>query len=103
MSYQRRRVFLDTDRGIDKVVVHTVQDVSEIKKINEMTRLANGSGTSSFWKKRQYVKIASIPNSVIDQWAQQGIHFADPNAWPVIKRMLNSNEFETFRTAPGRF
>jgi hypothetical protein len=76
--------------------------VSEIKRINELTRLANGSGTSSFWKNRHYVKIASIPNALIDQWAKQGIHFADPNAWPTIKKMLNDNEYLSLRTAPGR-
>lgn len=103
MSAVRRRVFRDVQDGREKIVIHQVQDVSEIKKINDMTRIANGSGTSSFWKQRQWVKIASIPNVVIDQWAQQGIHFADPNDWPKIKQMLNSSDWLHLRTAPGRF
>jgi hypothetical protein len=103
MSAIRRSVFRGVKEGREQVVIQNVQDCSEIVKINEMTRLANGSGTSSFWKNRQYVKIASIPMVVLDQWEQQGIKFSDPNAWPVIKRMLNSGEFEGFRTAPGRF
>lgn len=103
MSAVIRRVFRGIEAGREKCIIQQVQDVSEIKKINELTRLANGSGTSSFWKGRHYVKIASIPNILIDQWAKEGVHFADPNCWPEIKRRLNSNEWEALRTAPGRF
>jgi hypothetical protein len=94
---------MDVQDGRDKVVIHQVQDVSEVKKINEMTRLANGSGTSSFWKKREWVKIASIPLVLLDEWRQQGLDFNDPNDWPIIKRMLNSSDYLSLRTAPGRF
>lgn len=80
-----------------------VQDVSEIKKINELTRLANGSGTSSFWQGRTWVKIASIPLVLLDKWAQQGLNYHNPDDWKIIKRMLNSAEYEDLRTAPGRF
>lgn len=100
---QALRVFTDTEHGREKVIVHAVQDVSEIKRVNEMTRIANGSGTSSLWGKRHYVKIASIPLAVIDQWWQKGIKFTDPDSWPAIKKMLNDSEYEGLRTAPGRF
>ena len=99
----RRRVFLDVQGGRERVVIHAVQDVEPIKKINEVTRLANGSGGSSFWKKRQWVLLARIPTALVNQWWQQGIKFTDPNAWPVIKRMLNSSDYLDTRTAPGRF
>lgn len=102
MAAIRRRLFSEFSEGREKVILHQVQDVSEIKRINEMTRLANGSGTSSFWKNRQYVKIASIPLVVIDQWYQQGINFYDPDHWPKIKAMLNDRDYEALRTAPGR-
>jgi hypothetical protein len=103
MSAVRRRVFCDVQDGREKIVVKTVQDVEEIRRINEITRLANGSGTSSLWKKRNYVKIASIPLAVVDQWWQRGIRFTDPDAWPVIKKLLNDKDYEGLRTAPGRF
>lgn len=103
MSAVIRRVFRDVQDGRDKIVIHQVQDCAEIKKINDMTRLANGSGTASFWKNRQWVKIASIPLALIDKWHQEGVNFYDPNCWPEIKRRLNSNEWESLRTAPGRF
>lgn len=103
MSAVRQRVFCDVQDGREKVVIARVQDIDEVRKVNELTRLANGSGTSSFWKQRHYVKVASIPLVVIDQWAQRGINFYDPNAWPVIKKMLNDSEYEGLRTAPGRF
>ena len=96
-------VFADVEGGREKIIIHAVQDVEAIKQVNEATRLANGSGTASLWKNRQWVKIASIPLAVIDQWAQLGIHFSDPNAWPIIKRILNDSEYEGLRTAPGRF
>lgn len=102
MSAVRRRVFVDVECGREKVVIHQVQDVEDVKRVNEVTRLANGSGTSSFWKKRHYVKIASIPLVLLDQWAKQGINFADPNDWPKIKAMLNSSDYLALRTAPGR-
>lgn len=102
MAAIRRRLFRDVEGGRDKIVLHQVQDVEEIKRINELTRLANGSGTSSFWKGRHYVKIASIPLVLIDQWHRQGINFYDPNDWPKIKAMLNDRDYEALRTAPGR-
>jgi hypothetical protein len=76
MSHVRRRVFRDVEAGREKIVIHQVQDVAEVKKINEMTRLANGSGTSSFWQKRQWVKVATIPLVLLDQWAKQALRTA---------------------------
>lgn len=102
MSFVRRRVFRDVDGGRDKIVIHQVQDVDEIKRINEQTRLANGSGTSSLWQKRQWVKVATIPLVLLDQWAQQGINFYDPNDAKKIMSMLNSSDYLALRTAPGR-
>jgi hypothetical protein len=97
-----RRVFMDVERGVDKIRIVQVQDCDEITKINRLTCNANGSGTSSFWKKRDYVKIASIPVVKLDEWRQQGLKFEDPDDWKIIKRLLNSNEYSDFRTAPGR-
>ena len=70
MSFRRQRIFRDVDAyGRDIGVIHSVQtNIAEIKQINEVTRLANGSGTASLWKNRHYVKIASVPLALIDQW-----------------------------------
>lgn len=102
MSVIRRRVFCDVQDGREKVVIHQVQDVDDIKRINEATRLANGSGTTSLWQKRQWVKVASIPLVLLDQWAQQGLNFSDPNDWPRLKKLLNDSDYSSLRTAPGR-
>lgn len=102
MSAIRRRVFCDVQDGREKVVIHQVQDVEDVKRINDATRRANGSGTSSLWQKREWVKIASIPLVLLDQWKQQGIDFNDPNDWPKIRKMLNDKDWESLRTAPGR-
>lgn len=103
MSAIRRRVFIDTQDGRDKIVFASDQDVSEIVAANKRLMNLEGSGESTLWKNRQYVRIASIPNIVIEQWMQQGLNFYDPNDWPILKRLINDSEFSKFRTAPGRF
>jgi hypothetical protein len=57
---------IPTRKDSEKVVVQQVQDTTDILRVNELTRIANGSGTSSFWKNRHYVKIASIPMVLLD-------------------------------------
>ena len=99
----RRRVFMDAHEGKDRIVIESTQDVEPIIETNRMLMNEEGSGTSSLWKKRQWVRVASIPNTVLEQWMQQGLNFYDPNDWPIIKRLLNDREFDKFRTAPGRF
>lgn len=103
MAAIRRRIFTELHDGREKVIVHTVQDVEPILKANRKLMNANGSGTSSFWKDREYVLIARIPMTELDRWAQQGLKYWDPDDWKIIKRMLNDGEYSGLRTAPGRF
>lgn len=103
MSIVRRRVFCDVEGGREKVVIEQSQDVEDILAANRRLMNANGSGTSSLWQGREYVKIATIPNIMIDQWAQKGLNFYDPNDAKIIKRLLNDSDYSKLRTAPGRF
>ena len=103
MSGIRRRVFLDSHEGKDRIVIESTQDVEPILETNRILMNAEGSGTSSLWKGRQWVRIASIPNVLIEQWMKQGLNFYDPNDWPILKRLINDAEFQKIRTAPGRF
>lgn len=103
MSAIRRRVFLDVQDGRDKVVIESTQDYGEILAANKRAMSDEGSGTSSLWKNRQYVRIATIPNILIEQWMKQGLSFYDPNDWPILKRLINDSEYSDLRTAPGRF
>lgn len=103
MSARRIRVFPEFRDGRDQIVVHAEQDYSDILKVNHETMMANGVGRTSVWQGREYVKVASVPLAWLDQLWAQGIKYSDPEAWKAIKARLNSNEFEKFRTAPGRF
>lgn len=103
MSAVRRRVFLDTQDGRDKVVIESTQDYGEILAANKRAMAAEGSGTSSFWKGREYVRIATIPNILIEQWMKMGLSFYNPDDWKILKRLINDSEYSHLRTAPGRF
>lgn len=76
-----------------------VQDVEAILDRNK--QLANdGDGYS---KSRELRRVASIPLVVIEKWLnEEGINFFDPNCEAVIRRKLNSQEYQYLRTAPGR-
>lgn len=102
MSAVRRRVFCDVHDGKEKVVVHAVQDVEPVLKANRRAMNANGSGTASLWQNREWVLVGRIPLAVLDQLEQKGLKFTDPDDFKIIKRMLNSSDWEGFRTAPGR-
>lgn len=102
MSAIRRRVFPSVEAGRDVIVVEQTQDVEPIIKVNHETMMANGVGRTSFWQGREWVKVAEIPNVLIDQWHAQGINFYDANDWPIIRKLLNDSEWSKLRTAPGR-
>ena len=97
MSAIRRRVFIENNGAI---AIQQVQDVSDILKVNELTLNSHTSG-SKLWNKNGWVKVASIPLVVLDQWHERGIKFTDEDDWKKVRSMLNSNEFSKFRTAPG--
>ena len=105
MSVYRRKVFSEIHDGKERVVIHSVQDVEPILQANKRLMNANGSGTSSLWKKREWVMVAQIPLAQLDKWYQQGINFfsGDTDDAKIIKRLLNDPEYSKLRTAPGRF
>lgn len=102
MSSIRRRIFPSVRDGRDVICVEQTQDVEPIIKVNLETMNANGVGTTSFWQGREYVKVATIPLVLIDQWHQKGLNFYDPNDWPIIRKLLNDSDWSKLRTAPGR-
>lgn len=97
MSAIRRRVFIESN---GTVAIEAKQDVERILHFNEMCFNAHTSG-SKLWNKNGWVKVASIPLIILDQWHEKGIKFTEEDDWKKIKGMLNSNEFSKFRTAPG--
>lgn len=94
-----RRVYLDTAR--DNVIVEQKQDVSGILALNRAMAQHYTPG-SKLWNKEQFVHVASIPLILIDIWKKAGIDFYDPNDFPIIIRLLNSNDYSKLRIAGGK-
>jgi hypothetical protein len=86
------------DESEEKLVVHREQDVTDLLADN---RKMFNSGMDGYTPSRDLQFAARIPLIVIEQWFRQGINFFDPNDWPKVERMLNSNEYLYLRVAPG--
>jgi hypothetical protein len=77
-----------------KLVVQETQDVAPIIEANKALQGERQTG--------DFRRVASIPNVIIDQWAREGLHLSDKNAWPEIKRRLNSSDWRFLRTDSSR-
>lgn len=95
----RRR--LGWDPAERKLLVLGEQHCDDILAWNRALYNAERS-SSSLWGGRNYVKVASIPNAVIEHWHQQGVSIYTPDGRAKILAWLSSNEYSNFRTAPGR-
>lgn len=52
------------------------------------------------WGKTQFArKVASIPLTLMDEWAKQGLKFNDHEG---LRAKLNDIDYRKLRTAPGR-
>ena len=87
-----------------KLTIKQTQDVEPVlKKNKELYNLNNGYSQSKDLK-----RVASIPTLVLEIWTKE--YNGDSNwfALPsdvqkkILKKKLNSSEFQFFRTAPGR-
>jgi hypothetical protein len=86
------------DRSEPRVIVTRTQDCTPILERNKA--LANdGDGYSP---SREFRRVASVPNVVVEQWLNEGINIFDPDHWPEIRRRLNDPDNRFLRTAPGR-
>lgn len=95
----RRR--LGWDPSGRRLLVMGEQDCDEILAWNRALFNAERS-SSSLWGGRSYVKVASIPNAVVEEWHQRGVSIYKPEGRAKILAWLSSNEYSHFRTAPGR-
>lgn len=79
------------------------QDVTEILTMNKAFLNADRNSTS-LWGSGEYVKVASIPEAVLERWYhEEGIDFwrQSEEDKARIVRKLNDGEYSHFRTAPG--
>ena len=82
----------------DTVTVERVQDVEPILEHNKRLYTMN----DGYSPDRTLRRVASIPNTVIEQWMKEGVNIFDKNAKEAIRRKLNDPQWLYLRTAPGR-
>lgn len=87
------------DDTTGKTTLETIQDVNPIIAANKIDLL---SGHDGYSPSRELRKVASIPNIEIAKLYQRGINIFNRGDWPKIAALLDSQEWEAFRTAPGR-
>lgn len=91
---------LIADETEKRLVVKTSEDVTDQLDFNKHL-FNSGDGYSP---SRELRRVASIPNSVVEMWMNlYGVNVFDKDHAPAVKRLLNSNEWQWLRTAPGRF
>lgn len=89
-----------------KLTVKNTQDVNPILKKNK--NLYN-QGDSGYNAGKDMKRVASIPTLVLSLWAKEyngsNNWFAIPNdeRKKILKRKLNSSDYQYFRTAAGKF
>jgi hypothetical protein len=93
---------LHWDESERKLVVESFQECGDALAFNQALFNADRSSTS-LWAGRGYVKVASIPNIVLEQWMKRdGLSIFRTEDRPKIMARLSSNEYSHLRTAPGR-
>ncbi len=86
------------DESTGETTIENVQNVNAIANDNREQRL---SGDDGYTPSRDFKKVASIPNVVVEQLKKQGINIFDKGDWPKIASLLDSSDWEIWRTAPG--
>lgn len=91
------------DEAEDKLIIERVQDVEPYLEQNKREYNSVPHKQRNKYK-GEFVKVASIPNVIIEQWMKEGINIFDPSPemQKKIKEKLNSSEYQYLRTRPGR-
>lgn len=78
--------------------IETVHDVTAILEDNREQRL---SGHDGYSPSRELRKVASIPLGAVNQLYRMGIDVMKDEDWPKVAALLDSSEYEAWRTANG--
>lgn len=89
------------DDSEKKLIIQNTQDDSHILDWNRALYNAERS-SSSLWGGRDYVKVASIPNNIVEDWMRKGVSIYTKEGRAKILAWISGNEFSALRTAPGR-
>lgn len=86
------------DAETDRTTIESVQDVSAILELNKARQNEGDGGYAT--KDRDWRRVASIPNVVIEKWLREDrIDVFNKDHWPAVRRKLNSSEYLYLRTA----
>jgi hypothetical protein len=87
------------DHDGDKLVQHSVQDISPMLELNKKEYNKDYIHGSVDTPELGMRKVASIPLVIIEKWKQElGVDIMNKDHWPQIKRLLNDPENRFFRT-----
>ena len=92
----KRKTTYDTDG--DKLVLHSVQDVSPLIELNkkEFNKDYIHGGVETQGGMR---KVASIPLIIIEKWkTEHGVDIMNKDHWDKVKKLLNDPEYRFLRT-----
>ena len=84
-----------------KLIVHSFQECADVLAYNAAAYNSERT-SSSLWAGRGYVKVASIPLGLAEQWMREGLSIYRREDRPKILQRLSSIEYQHLRTAPGR-
>jgi len=105
------RSFMEKLAEIQPVSVHnydeherktTIETIYNADAVIDKNREEFLSGHDGYTPSRDFKKVASIPMGEIARLYQDGINIMDNNDWPKIKSLLDSIDFQKWRTAPGK-
>ena len=85
--------------GDGSFVLQSQADVTAIVENNKTLYNHDDGGWS---QSREWRRVASVPNMIIHQWmVDYGVNVYNKEHAPAVRRLLNSSDWRTMRTAPG--
>ncbi len=89
------------DTATDETCIETRQDCNALLDANKAS--ANMPGIKHAGIKKEWWRVANIPNIVIEKWRQElGVNVFDPNDAKKVKQFLSDPDYRFLRTSPGR-
>ena len=85
--------------GENGMTIQTIQNVAPILEANKRERQ---SGHDGYTPSRDLKKVASIPLIEVHRLLQKGIDIFNPDDWEKVTSMLDSPDWQAFRTSSGR-
>lgn len=91
------------DQDTEETHLKTTPIEGLVEAVLDQNKQDYNDGTNGYiTKDREMKRVAQIPVWVQHKWLiEEGLDVFDKNAWPQVKRKLNSSEWLFLRTSPG--